>query len=228
MSFGLWSSLLDVGFWLRSAKADARIKNLRRERGASEAFDLLYGQSLDPWGVQIPKYRYQRLKYDALVALLPDQSFTYALDLGCGIGLLSERLGTRADLVMGLDVSNVAIEAARTRLADNPAFTFDQADIEQLPDSLNGTFDLVVVADVLYYLQPMSDEKLKAMALRIGRLLVPGGLCLLANHFFFYIDPDSRLSRRIHQAFTWSPAFKLQAEYRRPFFLVSLLQRTAD
>jgi hypothetical protein len=59
--------------------------------------------------------------------------------------------------------------------------------------------------------------------LRIGRLLAPGGLCLLANHYFFAADPESRLSGRIHDAFAWSSSFALVSSHRRPFYLVSLL-----
>lgn len=224
-SGGLFKGLADIGFWLRSARADASLKRLRAGRGDAEAFDLLYGQDIDPWGFTVPKYSYQRRKYDALVALLPKRRFGAALDLGCGIGLLSERLAPHCDSVLGLDVSRVAVDAAAKRLAARPGLSFAQADVTALDPGLDGRFDLVVVADVLYYLQPMSDATLKAMALRIGALLAPGGLCLLANHFFFDIDPDSRLSRRIHQAFAWSPAFELESEHRRAFFLASLLTR---
>ncbi len=216
-------SFWDIRFWLRSAKADADLKRFRDGRGAAEAFDLLYGKDLDPWGFEVPQFSYQRQKYDTITRLVPDRQFEDALDLGCGIGLLTQRLASRATRVLGLDVSQVAVDAANTRLAHDPNIRFEQADILQLPDDLDGRFDLIVVADVLYYLQPMSDAVLKAMALRLRRLLKPGGVCVLANHFFFEIDPDSRLSRRIHQAFAWSPGFNIRQEYRRAFYLVSVL-----
>jgi hypothetical protein len=46
----------------------------------------------------------------------------------------------------------------------------------------------------------------------------------MANHFFFSADRDSRLSRRIHDAFAWSPRLHLLREHRRPFYLASLLE----
>jgi predicted TPR repeat methyltransferase len=156
--------------------------------------------------------------------LVPDRAYTSALDLGCGIGLLTERLAHRADQVLGLDVSQVAVDAANKRNAHVPNLTFAQADVLNLSDDLDNRFDLVVVADVLYYLQPMTDPVLKAMAMRIRRLLRPGGICVVANHFFFDVDPDSRLSRRIHQAFAWSPGFNVLSEHRRAFYLVSVLE----
>ncbi len=220
-----FASLRGLGFWLRSAKADARLAKFKVGRDSAQAFDLLYSQSIDPWGFEVPHYRYQRRKYDTLVSLLPDRQFQNTLDLGCGIGLLSQRLAAHSKKVLGLDVSKVAIAAARQRLAGVDNIAFDQADVTNLPAQLDGAFDLVVVADVLYYLQPMSDEVLKKTATRIAELLKPGGICLLANHFFFDVDPDSRLSRRIHQAFIWSPAFRTVAEHRRFFFLTSLFER---
>ena len=92
------------------------------------------------------------------------------------------------------------------------------------PPSFNGTFDLVVIADVLYYISPLGDSLLKDTAARAADLLVPGGICLLVNHYFFGADRDSRRSRRIHDAFTWSPRFALLAEHRRAFYLATLLE----
>ncbi|MBP8231787.1 MAG: hypothetical protein KAY22_05735 [Rhizorhabdus sp.] len=65
---------------------------------------------------------------------------------------------------------------------------------------------------------------MKAIAAYVPTLLAPGGMCMLVNHYFFRFDADSRRSRRIHDAFAWSPGFTLQAEHRRPFYLVTLLR----
>jgi hypothetical protein len=100
---------------------------------------------------------------------------------------------------------------------------FEQADILDLPASLDRGFDLVVLADTLYYLSPLDDAIPEGMAARVADLLVPGGLCVLVNHYFFAVDSDSRLSRRIHGAFARSPRLRLESEQRRPFFLVSQL-----
>ena len=69
----------------------------------------------------------------------------------------------------------------------------------------------------------MDDVSLSAIAARIGRLAAPGGLCLVANHYFFAGDRDSRLTRRIHDAFAASSAFAVVSTHRRPFYLASLL-----
>jgi predicted TPR repeat methyltransferase len=163
------------------------------------------------------RYRYQGLKYDRLVALLPRKRFAYALDLGCGLGLLSQKLTARAERVLGVDIASTAIEHARRRGAAFDNLAFEPGDILDLPTSLNGRFDLVVVADVLYYLSPLDDAVLRSVVRRIADLLTPGGTCLLANHFFFAADPESRISRKIHRRFKDCSRFAVTSEHRRAF-----------
>lgn len=218
----------DIGLFLRSARTDATIASLRGTLGCEAAFDSVY-QDGDPWASADPRYRYQSRKYDVLMTLLPKRRFARALDLGAGLGLLSRRLALHADEVVGIDISAHAMQRAALAHRDLPQLSFRQGSVLDLPASLNGCFDLLVIADTLYYLPPpLQDATLKALAQRLALLLQPGGLCLLANHFFSGADADSRLSRRIHQAFAWSPALTLTAEHRRPFYLVSLLERPAE
>ncbi len=214
----------DIGLFLRSARTDATVARRRATIGAAAAFDEVYAGQ-DPWASADPRYRYQRRKYEVLASLLPPgRRFPHALDLGTGHGLLARLLAPHADEVLGLDISAVAVGQARTLNRDLPNLSFAQASLLDLPASLDASFDLVVIADTIYYLPPpIADATLKHLALRIARLLRPGGLCLLANHFFFAADPDSRLSRRIHRAFAWSPGLAVLSEHRRPFYLVTLL-----
>jgi len=218
----------DIGLFLRSARTDAAIARTRARVGEQGAFDAAYATG-DPWASGDRRYLYQRRKYDVLAALLPPgRRFARALDLGTGLGLLGRRIAERADEVLGLDISLGAVERARALHRDVANLRFERGDVRDLPASLDGRFDLVVVVDTLYYLPPpLTDAALKALALRVAALLAPGGLCLLANHFFFAADPDSRLSRRIHCAFAWSPGFQIVSEHRRPFYLVSLLAAAA-
>ena len=95
-----------------------------------------------------------------------------------------------------------------------------------LDADLDGGFDLVVVADTIYYLPPpIRDDALKSLAARIARLLTPGGILLVVNHYFPMPNAQSRLTRRIHRAFEWSPSLTLLSEHRRAFFLASVLAR---
>ncbi|HTZ70174.1 MAG TPA: class I SAM-dependent methyltransferase [Acetobacteraceae bacterium] len=215
----------DIGLFLRSARTDAAIAPLRARLGNQAAFDEIYAKG-DPWASADPRYLYQQRKYDVIASLLPRRPYGRALDLGSGLGLLTRRLAAHADSVLGIDISAAAVRDATRAHADLTNVGFAQGDITNLPESLDGAFDLLVLADTLYYLPPpLNDTALKEAAQRMARLLRPGGLCLLANHYFSGADADSRLTRRIHQAFAWSPHFTLTAEYRRPFYIVSILER---
>ena len=214
----------DFSLFLIGARTDAAIEKTRAAAGARVAFEEAYSKSTDPWASATRRYRYQQRKYEQIMALLPDRRFSHALDLGCGLGLLSQRLAERCDAVLGVDLAEAALGHARERGAGIANLTYVQGDVLDLPAELDGGFDLIVLADTLYYLAPLSDGLLKALSARLANLLMPGGLCLLANHFFFAADADSRLSRRIHDAFTWSPRFAALGHHRRAFFLATLLR----
>lgn len=212
----------DIGLFLRSARTDALLLRLRAETGAEAAFDAVY-RGADPWASGDPRYLYQRHKYDVLAALLPQRRVARALDLGCGHGLMARRLGDRADAVLGIDISGNAIDHARALHAGVPGLTFEQGSVLDLPARLDGQFGTIVLADTLYYLSPLDEDVLRHLAARMARLLAPSGVLLLANHFFFAADPDSRTSRRIHRAFAGSPGLTVVSEHRRPFYLVTVL-----
>ena len=204
------------------------IARLRATNGARAAFEAVYSRWNDPWMSASPRYRYQRRKYEQVVGLLSHRRFRRALDLGCGLGLLAQLLAPQVGELLGLDIAEAAIDRARQRAALFPNLHFEQADLLELPRSLNHRYDLVLLVDTLYYLSPLDDETLKRVAMRVADLLVPGGLCVLVNHYFFAADSDSRISRRIHRAFSWSSRFRLDSEHRKPFFLASLLTEQLD
>lgn len=220
----------DIFLFIRSARSDAKLTAfLQNGTNPAAAFDQLYDEAPqnDPWASASPLYRYQSGKYDGIVALLPEgRRFRNALDLGCGTGLLASRLAQHSETTLGLDISRVAITQARAR-TPQPGLSYAQADLLQLDPALNHRFDLVVVADALYYLPPeaLTDTALKTLATRLATLLAPDGILMLANHYFSGMDADSRKSRRIHNAFIWSPALAHTTTHRRPFWLATLLSK---
>lgn len=219
----------DFTLFLVSARTDAAIERTRATSGARAAFEAAYTRSDDPWASATPRYRYQQRKYEQIMALLPDRQFQNALDLGCGLGLLSQHLARRAVTVLGIDVASAALQHARRRAEGIPNLGFMQGDVLELPAELDGRFDLVVVADTLYYLSPLGDDLLATLSARFADLLTPGGVCVLANHFFFAADPESRRSRRIHKAFASSPRFDVLSEHRKAFFIATVLtERTPE
>lgn len=200
---------------------------LRRTQGSRGAFEAVYTASPDPWASASTSYVYQQRKYRTLVSLLPaGRRFFRALDLGCGVGLMSKLLVAHADEVVGMDIAQAAVGHARTAHGMVRNLTFQQGDVLDLPAALDVRFDLVVIADVLYYLLPLDDAALASIALRVADLIAPNGVCLLANHFFFAADADSRASRRIHRAFAACPRFRVVSQHRRLFYLATMLAST--
>jgi len=216
-------TLRDVAFWVRSARADAALARLRATSTAGEAFDSLYGGTDDPWGSALPQFRYQRRKYRALLSILPKRPYDDVLDIGCGLGVFCRELAPHAGRVLGIDVSQRAVTQARSLSTQFPNVQFEHRDIQSFATPRR--FSLVVLADVIYYLSPLTDEAINAIAATVSSLIEPGGLLLLVNHFFFAIDAPSRMTRRIHDMFRASPDLAFFAEHRRAFYLATLFER---
>jgi SAM-dependent methyltransferase len=219
-------TIRDIAFWIRSARADSRLDRLRDERGAASAFDQLYAGREDPFGSELPQYRYQQRKYASLLSMLPRRLYHNVLDVGCGLGTFTRKLAPFAERVVGTDISAEAIGQARKLSTGHPNIAYSQQDMLD-PSQTDADFDLIVLADTLYYVDPLTDVRLKSIAGALATKLAPGGLLLLVNHYFFGIDLPSRGTREIHDAFRWASRLERVAEHRRAFFLATLLQRSS-
>jgi GT2 family glycosyltransferase/SAM-dependent methyltransferase len=100
----------------------------------------------------------------------PERELT-VLDVGCGPGLLRERLeGVAFRAYTGIDLSDVAIEEARARAFPRSTFVVGDVSTTEV-----GQFDVVVLNEVLYY---ASDPS--AQLERIKALLNPGGVAVIS------------------------------------------------
>lgn len=224
-----WNPFLfvsDIRFWIRSARSDAHLQNLRKDHDNARSLDLLYEERKDPWGLDSPHFRYQQSKYAGMLSLLPRRRYKRALDIGCGLGNLTRRLCNHADFVLGIDVSRVAIAQASLQSTEQANLQFQQGDALNLSRDLDNGFDLVVIADTLYYLSPLSNEVLQAVRERVVGLLVPGGILLLVNHFTLNLDPGSRWSPKIHRIFRSARDLKSVQETYRPFYLADIFEKS--
>lgn len=115
---------------------------------------------------------------DVTLARLAPRPGERVLDVGCGPGLLVERIaasvGERGE-VRGVDLSATMIALARARCAGSDWVGFDPADATALPFEA-GRFDAVVCTQVLEYVPDVGralDE--------LRRVLRPGGRALLVD-----------------------------------------------
>ena len=217
-------TIRDIAFWMRSARADARLNRYCHTVDKGPAFDQLYGAVPDPFGAELPQYRYQQRKYECLLSMLPQRRYRQALDIGCGLGAFARKLAPFVDRVVGIDISAEALDQARKLSADLPNVAYAHHDVLDSFDD-DPAYDLIVLADTLYYIDALTDERLKSITRNIVSRLTPGGLILVVNHYFFGIDAASRNTREIHDCFRWATHLACVAEHRRAFFLATLLQR---
>ncbi|MFD1611626.1 class I SAM-dependent methyltransferase [Sphingomonas tabacisoli] len=124
----------------------------------------------------------ERGRYGVLHAYLTARTEPVRLlDVGCGVGLLLDRLaGVPIAEYVGIDPSAKAIEAARTDRGTAGSFH-----VAHLPDPALGKFDVIVCNEVLYYIEdlPAALAKLHAALNEGGWLLTsvlrhPGDIAL--------------------------------------------------
>ena len=138
-----------------------------------------FGKGEDPFSYSTDPYEYARLA--ALEAALGPGPIGRVLELGCAEGHMTERLARRAASVTSVDISSVAIARARRRA---PSAIFSEGDILTWEPGEAAAFDVVVVAEVLYYLDRagVSDE-FAALFARIAGWIKPGGRLLMSHAF---------------------------------------------
>ena len=137
-------------------------------------FDAVYASDPDPW--KFATSVYERNKYASTLAALPKLRYARAIEIGCSIGVLTRELAARCDRIVAVDVAQAPLTEARRRCAGLANVRFEQMFVpEQWPD---GDFDLVLLSEVVYYLQPADVRRL---ALRIVQSLTPGGDIILVH-----------------------------------------------
>jgi 2-polyprenyl-3-methyl-5-hydroxy-6-metoxy-1,4-benzoquinol methylase len=121
-------------------------------------FDALYSADRDPW--QFRTSDYERDKYAATLDALSRPRYRGALEVGCSIGVFTAQLAARCERVLAVDASVVALTTARETCAAHSHVTFEQATVpEQFPA---GPFDLIVLSEVIYYLDAPDVHRLAA------------------------------------------------------------------
>lgn len=137
------------------------------------------GESLGRFGESLDHF--VQLKVDLIRATAGSAPVRTIVDVGCGVGLLTERLarvlsGTR---IVGIDPSPRSLEqaAARCRGLDNVSWrAFDGT---HLPDGFEAA-DIVVVANVLHHIAPGDRPAFLRRVLRPAA--APAGRIMIFEH----------------------------------------------
>lgn len=113
----------------------------------------LYAETSDPWGFADSPY--EQSKFAATRAALAQSGYRSAFELGCGNGELARHLSDICARYTGMDAVATALRAARMRV---PEARFIQGFYPgPLPE---GDFDLIILSEVLYFLDPEGLAKL--------------------------------------------------------------------
>lgn len=141
----------------------------------TEYFQRMYAHSADPWGFRTRWY--ERRKRDLTLASLTRPRYARAFEPGCSVGALTALLAGRCDALVASDVSESAVAAAAAAVGDAEHVEVRRMRVpHEWPD---GSFDLVVLSEVGYYLDP---GDLDDLAHRAVASLDEGG-ALLACHW---------------------------------------------
>ncbi len=156
-------------------------------------FAGVYRNNEDPWSFETSPY--EKAKYEATITALPKTHYNNALEIGCSIGVLTAMLAPLCSHLLSTDINETPLQKARQRLQDSPWVTFQQAAIPG--DYPNGSFDLVMMSEVGYYLS--LDDLKKAKEKIINSLEKDGDLMLV--HWLPFV-PDYPLSGdEVHELF---------------------------
>lgn len=121
-------------------------------------FEKRYQADIDPWN-----YRdswYEQRKYAITLACLPRERYRLAWEPACSIGVLSRALATRAERVMASDASATAVAEAQTGEVP-PNVNWE---VRRLPDPGPEGADLVVLSEILYYLDDSERDQVLQQA----------------------------------------------------------------
>jgi ArsR family transcriptional regulator len=140
----------------------------------------------------------------AVLDAIGDEPLGRVLDLGTGTGRMLQLLADRSDRAVGLDASHSMLSVARANLERERIANWElrQGDVHSPPLDA-GAFDLVVIHQVLHYL----DDPARAIA-EAARLVAPGGRLLVVDfaphrHDFLRAAAHRRLGFTHHQLAEW-------------------------
>ena len=180
-------------------------------------FERIYAHTQDPWEFETSAY--EAGKYRITLEALPRAQYENAVEVGCSIGVLTQQLAKRADHLLGLDVSDRALERARERLADEPHVDFACMQVPHaLPDD---TFDLIVISEVAYY---WTRPDLERAADEFAARHEPGGHLALV-HLTEFVPDYPQTGDQVHDYWASRPEWRTVYHARHPRFRIDVLER---
>jgi SAM-dependent methyltransferase len=178
-------------------------------------FDRVW-ESDDPWDQE---HRWsEHRKYGITIASLLRARYTHAFEPGCATGILTERLAERSARVTATDRHPHAVARTRERLAGR-----DGVDVVvgRLPEVPVGHFDLIVLSEVLYYLEAEDVRRtLDAVAERST-----ADAHLVAVHYRPEVADHALRGDAVHELLAAHPRWHVVVRHVDPDFLLDVCER---
>jgi hypothetical protein len=182
-----------------------------------EYFERMY-EVPDPWGYETSSY--EQRKYAVTVASLPNLRYRRAFEPGCSIGVLTEHLAVRCDELVSWDFHPPSVARAQDRVAALPHVRVAHG---QVPGAWPaGSFDLVVLSEVAYYL---GDGELAELGDRVAGSVEPGGHVVLVHWRGETDYPQT--GDGVHERWRLDDRFEGVVEHREADFLLDVVRRRA-
>ena len=187
-----------------------------------EYFDKLYSENKDPWNFESSVYEHE--KYDKSVAVLGERLFKSTFEIGCSIGVLSEKLASHTEKLLAVDISPIPVKEAQNRCRRFKHASFQVMDVSK--DFPHENFDLIVMSEVGYYLE---RNNLLEVFKKIDNHLLPGGNVLLV-HWTSYVGDYPLTGKQVHDLFAaftneTSSIFHLKEKYIHENYELVLYQK---
>jgi LmbE family N-acetylglucosaminyl deacetylase len=179
---------------------------------ANAGFSTIYQGTNDPWSVT--ERWYEKRKYAITMAMLPKPRFRRAYEPGCSVGVLTQQLAQRCDVLIATDIVPAALEAASARVSA-PHVEFRLAGIDNWPA---GQFDLIVISELAYYL---SEEDFAATLHHAAASLDEDGV-LIAADWRHEIAGAYRNAHMVHRALAQYPGWTRHASYEDDDVLIDV------
>jgi SAM-dependent methyltransferase len=177
----------------------------------------LYEESPDPWGFESSWY--ERRKYGLTLAALPRERYRSAYEPGCSIGVLTRLLAARCDALLASDFIPRALDKARARVSDLPHVRIEQRETPaEWPD---GPFDLVVLSELAYFLEP---DDVVELGRRTGGSTSEGAT-VIAVHWRGQIDDWPLTVDDAHAMIAAAGGLTRVARLADPGFLLEVFER---
>ncbi|WP_407307307.1 class I SAM-dependent methyltransferase [Acinetobacter sp.] len=169
----------------------------------TDYFDELYKNSDDPWDYE--QRWYEERKRQICLALLLQPVYSKVLEIGCSNGVFSQHLAQRSKQLICLDAHSKAVQLAQVRLDHLSHVKVIQQHIpEQFPA---GSFDLIIINEILYYLQP---EELAHLIEKVENSLTLEGV-VVCCHWRYPIDGFILTGEEVHHV--------LKQQFHLPHYL---------